>query len=409
MMACAIIAHPFSASSSVAIADVSAAIDIIQDTRLGSGRRSKQEDRKELPEAVKIITLLKTKAEAKRVGDDIIASPPVVLGSKRKHVESSDSSSFADDFELPYVGAGVRVSQPTSGLSVETTPKAPTSVQKSRVKQRSGSGMPPDSCRASEGPPPTEMDAGQVPVRGRPRTGANVQHRNMSSKKYTTPTASTHSQSGTPAPDQHGFHSFPDVTQPESRPQMCPSDYDTAIYTPASSTTYESSAQLPPHFSIPPSMPLPQTALMHASPSYASFSGSGSSSQSSPAYSQGPIPSPHAFGPPGQEIYSIQAPATPSYDSPLAGLGMTMGEPQPHHSSVPPEEPPYMNGSTDPTVRRVAFPHQQNGSIGLQNLPSSFGSEPHGLLSASGWQPSDGLPLRTNAGDTWQDLSKFHH
>jgi hypothetical protein len=76
---------------------------------------------------------------------------------------------------------------------------------------------------------------------------------------------------------------------------------------------------------------------------------------------------------------------------------------------VPPEEPPYMNGTTDPNVRRVAFPHQQNGSIGLQNLPSSFGSEPHGILSASGWQPGDGLPLRPNASDTWQDLSKFHH
>jgi hypothetical protein len=83
-MACvdgsSVIAHPSNASSIVAIADVSTAIDIMQDTpsckirhharyaimqdtRLGSGRRAKQDDRKELPEAVKIITLLKTKAE----------------------------------------------------------------------------------------------------------------------------------------------------------------------------------------------------------------------------------------------------------------------------------------------------------------------------------------------------------
>jgi hypothetical protein len=382
IMACAVIAHPSNASSSVAIADVSTAIDIMQDTRLGSGRRAKQDDRKELPEAVKIITLLKTKAEAKRIDDDIVASPPAALGSKRKHVESSDSSSLADDFELPYVGAGVKIFQPTSGLSVAATPKAPTSAQKSRVKQRSGSGMPPELCHASEGPPLTEVDMGQIPIRGWSRTDANVQHRNTSSKKYTTPSTSTHSQSGTPVPDHPGFHSLSEGTRPESRPQMCPSDYDTPIYAPTSST-YESSAQLPPHFSIPPSMPLPQAALMHASPSYASMSGSGSSSQSSPAYSQGPMPSPHAFGQPGQELYSIQ-PATPSYESPLAGLGMTMGEPQPHHSSVPPEEPPYMNGSIDPNVRRVAFPHQQNGSVGLQALPSSFGSEPYGLLSTRG-------------------------
>ena len=105
----------------------------------------------------------------------------------------------------------------------------------------------------------------------------------------------------------------------------------------------------------------------------------------------------------------MQTPATPSYDSPLAGLGMNVGEPQPHHSSAPPEEPPYMNGPTDHSMRRVPFSHQQNGSIGLQNLPPSFGPGHHGILSTSGWPPDDGLPLRPHAGDTWQDLSKFHH
>ena len=406
MMACAVIAHPSSASSSVAIADISAAVDIMQDTRMGAGRRSKKKDHNELPEAVKIITLLKTKAEAKRAGDDIPASPHVAVGSKRKYIESSDSSSFGDDFELPYVGAGVKASHASSALSVETTPKAPASIPRSRVKQRSGSVMPPDPCRASEGPPSTDTDAGQIPVRGRPRTDASIQHRNTSSKKYPNHTASIHSQSGTPAPDQPGFHPLPDLTRPESRPQMGPSDYDTPIYTPASST-YEPSAHLPPHFSMPPSMPPPQAALMHASPSYASVSGSGSSTQSSPAYSQGPMPSPHAFGQPGQDLYNIQTPT--SYDSPLAGLGMTVGEPQPHHSSVPPEEPSYMMGTTDPNVRRVPFPHQQNGSIGMQNLPPSFGPGPHSLLSTSGWQPDDGLASRPNPGDAWQDFSKFHH
>ena len=408
MMACAVIAHPSSASCSVAIADVSAAIDIMQDTRMGSGRRSKQDDHNELPEAVKIIMLLKTKAEARCAGDDDVAAPTVALGSKRKHIESSDSGGFADNFELPYVGAGVKVSHPSSEPSVETTPKAPAYVPKPRVKQRSGPVMPLDPCHGSEGPPLAEMEAAQVPVRGRPRTDTSAQHRNTSSKKYTTPTASAHPQPGTPAPDQPGFHPLPDLTRPESRPQMCPSDYDTPIYTPTSST-FESSAQLPPNFGVPPPMPPPQPVLMHASPSYASMSGSGSSSQSSPAYSQGPMPSPHAFGQPGQELYGIQAPATPSYDSPLAGLGMTMGEPQPHHGSVPPEDPPYMMGSNDPNLRRMPFPPQQNGSIGLQNLPPSYGSGPHGLLSTSGWHPDDGLPPRPNAGDAWQDLSKFHH
>ena len=112
MMACAVIAHPSSAtsstSSSVAIADVSAAIDIMQDTHMGSGRRSKQDGHNDPPEVVKVIMLLKTKAEAKCTGDDVITAPTVALGSKRKHVESSDNS-FADDFELPYVGAGVKV------------------------------------------------------------------------------------------------------------------------------------------------------------------------------------------------------------------------------------------------------------------------------------------------------------
>ena len=408
MMACAVIAHPSSASSSVAITDVSTAIDIMQDTRMGSGRRSKQDDHNELPEAVKIIMLLKTKAEARCAGDDVIAAPTVALGSKRKHIESSDSSSFADDFELPYVGAGVKVSHPFSELSVETTPKAPTYVPRSRVKQRSAPVMPLDPCRASDGPPLAAMDAAQIPVRGRPRTDTSAPHRNTSSKKYTTPTASAQPQSGTPAPDQAGFHPLPDLTRPESRPQMCPSDYDTPIYTPTSST-FEPSAQLPPNFAVPPPMPPPQPVFMHASPSYASMSGSGGSSQSSPAYSQGPMPSPHAFGQPGQELYGIQTPATPSYDSPLAGLGMAMGEPQPHHSSVPPEDSPYMMGSADPNVRRVPFP-QQNGSMGLQNLPPSFGPGPHGLLlSTSGWQPDDGHPSRPNTGNAWHDLSKFRH
>ena len=415
MMACAVIAHPSSASSSVAIADVSAAIDIMQDTRMGSERRSKHDDPKDLPEVVKIITLLRTKAEAKRAGDDIVAGPSPAVGSKRKHDESPDSGSFADDFELPYVGAGVKASHSSSEPSVETTPKAPTSVPKTRTKQqRSGSVLPSDSCRATDGLQLADRDAGQIPVRGRPRTESTVQHRNSSSNrngssKYTTSTsASAHSQSGTPAPDQPGFHPTPAVTRPESRPQMCSSDFDASIYATPSSG-YESSGQLPPHYSIPPSMPPPQAPLILASPSYASMSGSNSSSQSSPAYSQGPMASPHAFGQPGQELYNIQGPATPSYDSPLAGLGMTVGEPQSHHSSVPPEEPPYMMGSTDPNVRQLSFPAQQNGAIGLQNLPHSFGPGPHGLLSTSSWQPDDGLPPRQNTGDTWQDFGKFHH
>src|SRR5260370_29735867 len=156
MMACAVIAHPSSASSTVAIDDVSAAIDIMQDTRMGSGRKSKHDDRENLPEVVKIIALLKTKAEAKRAGDDIVSSSPPAIGSKRKHDDFSDCSSFADDFELPYVGPGVKASHSSSEPSVETTPKAPTSAPtsfpKTKVKhQRSGSQVPSDSNRAQEG------------------------------------------------------------------------------------------------------------------------------------------------------------------------------------------------------------------------------------------------------------------
>jgi len=405
MMACAVIAHPSSASSSVAIDDVSAAVDIMQDTRMGSGRKSKHDDRGDLPEVVKIITLLKTKAEAKRAGDDIDAGPPPPTGSKRKHDESPDCSSFANNFELPYVGAGVKASHPSMDPSIETTPKAPTSVSKAKVKhQRSGSALPSDSSRGTEGLPLADRDAGQIPVRGRPRTEPTLQQRNTSSKKYTTSTpTSTQSQSGTPAPDQPGF------ARPEPRPQICSSDFDAPIYTTTSG--YESSAQLTTQFSIPPSMP-PPFPLMLASPSYASMSGSNGSSQSSPAYSQGHIASPHAFGQPGPELYNIQGPATPSYDSPLAGIGMTIGESQTHHSSVPPEEPPFMMGPTDPNVpnvRQVSFPPQQNGVIGLQNLPPPFGPTPHGILSTSAWQPDDGLPTRQNTGDAWQDFGKFHH
>ena len=403
MMACAVIAHPSSASSSVAITDVTAAIEIMQDTRMGSGRKSKYDCRGDLPEVVKIIMLLKRKAEAKRAGDNVAASPSPAIGSKRTHDESCDSSSFVDDFELPYVGAGVRASHSSSELSVETTPKVPTSVPKTRVKQRSGSVLPSDSCHATEGPQLADREAGQIPVRGRPRTDSTLQHRNSSSKKYTNPTpASTHSQSGTPAPDQTCFHPTPSVTRPESRPQMSSSDYDAPIY--ATSSGYEPSSQIPPHFSMPPSMPPPHASLMLASPSFASMSGSNSSSQSSPAYSQGPMASPHAFGQPGRELYNIQGPATPSYDSPLAGLGMAVSESQSHHSS---EEPPsYMMGSTDPNVRQLSFPSQQNGGIGLQNLPPSFGPNSHGILPTSAWQPE---APRQNTGDVWQDFGKFHH
>jgi hypothetical protein len=408
MMACAVIAHPSSASSSVAIDDVSAAIDIMQDTRMGSGRKSKHDDRGDLPEVVKIVTLLKTKAEAKLAGDDIVAGPPPPAGSKRKHDESPDCSSFADNFDLPYVGAGVKASHSSPEPSVETTPKAPTYVPKAKVKhQRSGSALPSDSSRGAEGLQLADRDVGQIPVRGRPRTEPTLQQRNTSSKKYTSTSASTQSQSGTPAPDQLGFHPTSAGALPEARPQMCSSDYDASIYT-TSSSGYESSAQHTSQFSIPPSMPPPYPALMLASPGYASMSGSNSSSQSSPAYSQGHIASPHAFGQPGPELYNIQGPATPSYDSPLAGIGMTVGEPQSHHSSVPPEEPPFMMGPTDPNVQQVSFPPQQNGAIGLQNLQPSFGP-PHGLLSTSAWQPDDGLPPRHNTGDAWQDFGKFHH
>jgi hypothetical protein len=381
MMACAVIAHPSSASSSVAIADVTAAIDIIQDTRIGSGR-SKLDDRKDLPEAEKIITLLKTKAEAKLAGDDPAANPVSAIGSKRRHDDVPDASSFADSFELPYVGAGVKASHPSSEPSVETALKVPTSLPKPRAKQRSGSTVQ-DPCRASEGPPLAERDVGQIPVRGRPRTDSNVHHRHSSTKKHTTPTTvSTHSQSSTPTPDQTGFHPMPELTRPESRPHACAPDYDATIYTPTSSV-YE--------------------PAMHASPSYASLSASGSSSQSSPAYSQGPIPSPHPYGQPGQEFYGLQAPTTPSYDSPMASLGMNVGESQSQHSSVPPEEPTYLM-DTAVDVRRLSFPSQQNGAIGLQNLPPPFAPVSHGMLPASSWQPDVGLPSRPSVGETWQDF-----
>jgi hypothetical protein len=399
MMACAVIAHPSSASSSVAIADVTAAIDIIQDTRIGSGR-SKQDDRKDLSEAEKIITLLKIKAEAKLAGDGHATNPLSAIGSKRRHDDVPDVSSFADSFELPYVGPGVKASHPSSEPSVETTLKVAASLPKPRAKQRSGSTVQ-DLCRASEGPPLAERDVGQIPVRGRPRTDSNVHHRNSSTKKHTTPTtASTHSQSGTPTPDQTGFHPMPELTRPDSRPLACAPDYDATIYTPTSSV-YEPSTQLP-NFPMPPSMPPPQAPVMHASPSYASMSASGSSSQSSPAYSQGPIPSPHPYGQPGQEFYGLQAPATPSYDSPMASLGMSVGESQSQHSSVPPEEPTYLM-DTAVDVRRLSFPSQQNGTIGLQNLPPPFASVSHGMLPASAW-PDDGHASRPSAGETWQDF-----
>jgi hypothetical protein len=394
MMACAVIAHPSGASAGVAIADVAAAIDIMQDTRIGSGRIPKQDDRKEMSEAVKIVTLLKTKAEAKHAGEDIVASSLLAIGAKRKRDDSPDPNSFADGFELPYVGVGVKASHQSTELRrVETTPKAPPKI---KVKQRQVSTMI-ELSSPSESSPVAERDAGQVPVRGRPRTDSTL-HRSSSSKKYNAPT--THSQSSTPAPDQPGFHPMPELTRPESRPQMCTPDYETSIYTPTSS--YEPSPQLPHHFSMPPSMPPPQAPPMHASPSYASISGSGSSSQSSPAYSQAPIPSPHSYRQPGPELYTVQGPTTPSYDPPMGSL---LSEPHPHHGSVPPEDPPYM---MDPGARRLAFPHQQNGTIALQNFPPTFGPGPHGLLPTSAWQPNDGLPPRPSVGETWQDFGKYN-
>ncbi|KAI0299382.1 hypothetical protein B0F90DRAFT_614051 [Multifurca ochricompacta] len=184
---------------------------------------------------------------------------------------------------------------------------------------------------------------------------------------------------------------MPELIRPESRPPICPSsDYDAPIYT-STSSGYEPSAQLPPQFSIPPSMPPPQAPPMHASPSYASMSGSGSSSQSSPAYSQGPMPSPHTYGQTAPDLFSVQAPTTPSYDSPMAGLGVNVGEPSSHHGSVPPEEPSYMMGSAD-----------------HNNLPPSFVPCPHGMLPTQAWQTEDGLPPRPNTGETWQDFGKYH-
>jgi hypothetical protein len=401
MMACAVIAHPSGASSGVAITDVAAAIDIMQDTRIGSGRRLKQDDSKELSEAVKIVTLLKTKAEAKRAGEDIVAGSLLALGAKRKRDDSPDPNSFADGFDLPFVGVGVKASHQSTELRVETTPKAPISIHKVKAKHRPCSAII-DLSSASESSPIAERDAGQVPIRGRPRTDSTL-NRSTSSKKYHAPNStSTHSQSGTPAPDQAGFHPMPELTRPESRPQMCTSDYEASIYTPTSS--YEPSS----HFSMPPSMPPPQAPPMHASPSYASISGSGSSSQSSPAYSQAPIPSPHPYRQPGQELYSVQGPTTPSYEPPMASLSIGVSEAQSHHSSVPPEEPSYMMTPTDPCARRLTFPHQQNGTIALQNFPPAFGPGPHGLLPAPTWQPNDGLPPRPTASETWQDYGKYN-
>ena len=402
MMACAVIAHPSGASSGVAIVDVAAAIDIMRDTRTGSGRKPKQDDSKELSEAVKIVTLLKAKAESKRLGEDVVAGPVFAVGAKRKHDESPDPDSFADGFELPYVGVGVKASHQSTELRVETTPKAPISMTKVKIKQRPGSTMI-DLSIASECSPLAEQDTGQVPIRGRPRTDSTLQ-RNSASKYNGHTTAPTHSQSSTP--DQPGFHPMPELTRPESRPQVCTSDYETSIYTPTSS--YEPSPQLPPHFAIPPSMPPPQAPPIHASPSYASISGSGSSSQSSPAYSQAPIPSPHPYRQQGPELYSVQGPTTPSYDPPMASLGMGVGEAQSQHGSVPPEEPPYMMSSTNPCARRLTFSHQQNGAIALQNLTPTFGPGPHGLLPTSAWQHDDSLPPRPSAGETWQDFGKYN-
>ncbi|THH18885.1 hypothetical protein EW146_g2173 [Bondarzewia mesenterica] len=197
MAACAVISHPTGVSSGVALSDVDVALEIMKDPKVATGA-TKDGDSEKCSEAVKVLEMLKTKADGVRRGDPMASMGPAYLaGMKRKRSEVEDGQ-LETSFDLPYVGAGVTCSTRPAGEVDGYGGRASTSSGRSKHTSSSRSkyetdretgftladALPIPSTPLMLGSDDQEELKPQIPIRGRPRQESTRQRGSTSGRKH---------------------------------------------------------------------------------------------------------------------------------------------------------------------------------------------------------------------------------
>ena len=178
MAACAVISHPTGASSTVALADLNIALNIMKDPKVATGA-SRDNQVGGVSEAVKIIELLRAKADGARQGNPaLLMIQAFHAGTKRKRSDAEQRPS--GEFHLPYAGAGATCSTPAADVSSsldsrlsmgsESTSYTPRSRPKYEVIPESPVGRTDQASTPLLTSLEVQEDMKpQIPIRGRPR------------------------------------------------------------------------------------------------------------------------------------------------------------------------------------------------------------------------------------------------
>ncbi|KAI0046789.1 hypothetical protein FA95DRAFT_1606603 [Auriscalpium vulgare] len=368
MVASAVIVYPRGASSGVSLADLGLALDLMRDTRTAAMRNKQSASGgAETSEAVKVVEMLKDRAESARHGEHHATSH---AGTKRKRSEV-EAPSLDEGFQLPYVGTGVALlrTAPETVVIEPAPPRASTSAApKVRVKQRESS-VAPDLSGAFEAAPGEKplretlkesLLKAQIPVRGRPRQPSTARPSKSASKQQRQMPAPPPSASAPiTVPSQHagsteppGIHPLPDLALGESSSRASV-DYSMSAFSPVDTRRFSTAEPelSTPHSTTAPSLPTP--SAYDPSPQITHYPDMGPpppagqamhesmfSAQSSPPFSTQP-PSPYefynmaagAYGSP-QGYDPQQQPQQPQQPQGLIGLGISTDS-RPHTAGGP--------------------------------------------------------------------------
>ncbi|KAI0312708.1 hypothetical protein OF83DRAFT_617520 [Amylostereum chailletii] len=361
MSASAVIVHPTGISSGVALADLNTGLSLMKDTRTAFARSCKEScSGGTVDEAVRIVEMLKEKAEAIRSGQ--MAGPVSAYAGMKRKREDEDDFTFEGDFQLPFVGAGVTCARPGGAKEHSPIPEVPRPSTATGNKRGKLEGSMASDVSADSVSPPSQDLPPQVPTRGRPRGSSSARHRlpppSVNGKpqpqvqsQASQPAPSTRSEASTPPPEPASYSSLPELLLsdlPNPQPQMKYAPFGSEG--PSSAGMYDPPQQAmaqPQMTHYPPmSAMAPPPQGQHSGSLYSSIPGP-SSAHSTPPYA----PPSHHSSPYGQEYYPIQSYGQPPSTPYETSVGLP---PDAHvrHSSVapgppsgqPPDEHNYMMG-----------------------------------------------------------------
>ncbi|KAH9947847.1 fungal-specific transcription factor domain-containing protein [Amylocystis lapponica] len=422
----AVIQQPTSILAPEAMKGLSCALDVMRE--LGTQEL--------VGEAIKIVEMMKRKAEAARSANS--SSTTTIAGTKRKR-SALEGDSLSSNFQLPFVGAAVASAKPGQAKSLASPSKssnaaqketaghdpihkpdakkhAPEKKDKDKDKDKDkATKYPPVGIRVRPGqPPPSRQRTASVTTPGPVHTHSNVRMNGPTSGVGPPPPSHPPQQQQ----QQHrvSVAQSPSVPVYESYPSSRPSPHGGAAHEPMQHDDYPMQYSAGDdldrrRYSSQPFVDSPsaaalfdQASLSHPSPSsystgptppnyYMSYTPSAGPSQ---GYDAPPMSHPHMVG--------MGVSAAPSPMDPPGSVGNIapsmsslqrdqdyLGQEKPH-----PSYPPHLNKPHDHGVPRP-IPHEYHPPPNLPPMTMSNGS-------VAGWAPAD----QSSNGEMWTPDYKYY-